>query len=95
VIEQLSQGSTFVPYRDSILTRLIQDSFCGGTKTCLIATVNPSKTHQDETLSTLRFAEKVKNVMSNPRRSGISAQDDATVNRLQHEISFLKEILAR
>ena len=42
VIQLLAKGSTFVPYRDSKLTRLLQDSFSGGTKTVLIATVSPS-----------------------------------------------------
>lgn len=42
VIQLLSQGSSFVPYRDSNLTRLLQDSFSGGTKTVLIATISPS-----------------------------------------------------
>ena len=63
VIQLLAKGSAFVPYRDSNLTRLLQDSFCGGTKTILIATVSPSKYNVEETISTLKFADRAKNVM--------------------------------
>ena len=93
VIKLLSQGSTFVPYRDSKLTRLLQDSFAGGTKTALIATVSPSIHSVDETISTLKFADRARNVMQRVRRNDISAQDDAVITRLQREINFLKEVL--
>jgi len=63
VIQLLAQGSSFVPYRDSNLTRLLQDSFSGGTKTVLIATVSPSSHNVEETISTLKFADRAKNVM--------------------------------
>jgi len=62
VIQHLAQGkkSSFIPYRDSKLTRLLQDSLGGNTKTSLIATVSPLLDHTDETISTLKFADRAK-----------------------------------
>jgi hypothetical protein len=63
VIQLLARGSAFIPFRDSNLTRLLQDSFQGGTKTLLIATVSPSAHNTEETISTMKFADRAKNVM--------------------------------
>lgn len=63
VIQQLSKKIDFVPYRDSKLTRLLQDTFSGGTKTFLIATVSPSGQSVEETVSTLKFADRARNIM--------------------------------
>lgn len=51
-----------VPYRDSKLTRLLQDSLGGNAKTCLLATINPSVVCGDESISTLRFADRAHQV---------------------------------
>lgn len=56
VINGLVDGSSHVPYRESKLTRLLQDSLGGRTKTLLIATVSPAKANLEETLSTLECA---------------------------------------
>ncbi len=93
VIQLLAQGSSFVPYRDSNLTRLLQDSFSGGTKTVLIATVSPSQHNIEETISTLKFADRAKNVMQRVKRQEVNAYEDAIINKLQREITFLKEVL--
>jgi kinesin family member 17 len=59
VISALVDGkSTHVPYRDSKLTRLLQDSLGGNTKTIMIAAVSPADYNYDETLSTLRYISK-------------------------------------
>ncbi|KJH46550.1 kinesin motor domain protein, partial [Dictyocaulus viviparus] len=56
VISALVDGkSTHIPYRDSKLTRLLQDSLGGNTKTIMIACISPSDNNYDETLSTLRY----------------------------------------
>lgn len=89
----LAKASAFVPYRDSNLTRLLQDSFSGGTKTILVATISPSKNNLEETISTLKFADRAKNVMQRVRRSEVSVHEDAAVGKLQREVSFLKEVL--
>ena len=93
VIQLLAKGSAFVPFRDSNLTRLLQDSFSGGTKTILIATVSPSKSNVEETTSTLKFADRAKNVMQRVKRSEVDVNEDAAVSRLQREIAFLREVL--
>ena len=53
----------YIPYRDSKLTRLLQDSLGGNTRTWLIATVSPIIDHSIETISTLKFADRAKQVM--------------------------------
>ena len=55
-----------MPYRVSKLTRLLQDSLGGNTKTVMIATVSPAACHADETLSTLRYADRAKRIQNCP-----------------------------
>ncbi len=52
--------------RESKLTRILQDSLGGRTKTCIIATVSPSHSNIDETLSTLDYAHRAKNITNRP-----------------------------
>ncbi|VFQ94815.1 unnamed protein product [Cuscuta campestris] len=66
VINALADHSGHVPYRDSKLTRLLRDSLGGKTKTCIIATVSPSLQCLDETLSTLDYAFRAKNIKNRP-----------------------------
>ena len=67
VISCLAKGANstqlHVPFRESKLTRLLQDSFGGGTKTTLIATVSPAITSLEETISTIKFADRAKNIL--------------------------------
>ncbi|CUM64581.1 uncharacterized protein PRCAT00002189001 [Priceomyces carsonii] len=70
VINSLSEknvSSNHIPYRESKLTRLLQDSIGGETKTTLIATVSPAKINIDETASTLDYAAKAKNIKNLPQ----------------------------
>lgn len=63
VIQNLvSSKPTHIPYRDSQLTRLLQDSLGGNTKTVMIANVGPAGYNYDETLSTLKYANRAKNI---------------------------------
>uniref|UniRef100_A0A5B7BVW2 Kinesin motor domain-containing protein n=1 Tax=Davidia involucrata TaxID=16924 RepID=A0A5B7BVW2_DAVIN len=66
VINALVEHSAHVPYRDSKLTRLLRDSLGGKTKTCIIATVSPSAHCLEETLSTLDYAYRAKNIKNKP-----------------------------
>ncbi|XP_071719982.1 kinesin-like protein KIN-5B [Rutidosis leptorrhynchoides] len=66
VINALVEHSGHVPYRDSKLTRLLRDSLGGKTKTCIIATVSPSAHCLEETLSTLDYAHRAKNIKNKP-----------------------------
>ena len=62
----VSSKSTHVPFRDSKLTKLLQDSLGGNTKTVMIANVGPAATNYDETVSTLRYANRAKNIKNKP-----------------------------
>lgn len=59
------RGKTFVPYRDSKLTRLLKGSLGGNHKTLMIACVSPSSTNMDESLNCLRYANRAKNIQNN------------------------------
>ncbi|XP_060896366.1 kinesin-like protein KIF11 isoform X1 [Labrus mixtus] len=66
VITALVEKRPHVPYRESKLTRILQDSLGGRTKTSIIATVSPSSSNLEETLSTLEYASRAKNIMNKP-----------------------------
>ncbi|CAA3002993.1 kinesin KIN-5B [Olea europaea subsp. europaea] len=66
VINTLVEHSLHIPYRDSKLTRLLRDSLGGKTKTCIIATISPSVQSLEETLSTLDYACRAKNIKNKP-----------------------------
>ncbi|KAL0225532.1 hypothetical protein RCL1_003444 [Eukaryota sp. TZLM3-RCL] len=66
IISLLKKGSTHVPYRESKLTRLLQESLGGKAKTVLIATVTPSSSSVDDTLNTLRYAKLAKQIENRP-----------------------------
>ncbi|GAX18997.1 kinesin family member 4/21/27 [Fistulifera solaris] len=59
------RGRTFVPYRDSKLTRLLKGSLGGNHKTLMIACVSPSEDNLEESLSCLRYANRAKNIQNN------------------------------
>lgn len=91
-------GTKFVqtnhaPFRDSKLTRLLQDSIGGNCKTYLIATISPTHDCVDESISTLKFAERASQVMQTIKKNTISAKDDAHISKLQNEINYLKDLL--
>jgi len=93
VISALSEGkSKHVPYRDSKLTRILQASLGGNTKTCMIAAISPADYNYDETISTLRYASRAKNIKNKP----IVNEDpkDAMLKQFQEEIRRLKDELA-
>lgn len=64
---QVDGKSGHIPYRDSKLTRLLQDSLGGNTRTVMIASVGPAACNHEETLSTLRYANRAKNIQNKPR----------------------------
>ncbi|XP_057705131.1 kinesin-like protein KIF11 isoform X2 [Corythoichthys intestinalis] len=66
VITALVEKRPHIPYRESKLTRILQDSLGGRTKTSIIATVSPSSSNLEETLSTLDYANRAKNIMNKP-----------------------------
>lgn len=62
----VNKRATHVPFRDSKLTKLLQDSLGGNTKTVMIANVGPADSNYDETISTLRYANRAKNIKNKP-----------------------------
>ncbi|KPM43713.1 Kinesin-like protein bimC [Neonectria ditissima] len=71
VINALVDRSSHIPYRESKLTHLLQDSLGGQTKTCIIATVSPAKSNLEETMSTLDYAFRAKNIRNKPQLHSI------------------------
>lgn len=68
VINALTDGkSTHVPYRESKLTRVLQESLGGNSKTCLIVTCSPHPNNLAETVSTLRFGISAKKIKNSPK----------------------------
>ena len=75
------------------MTRLLQDSLGGNCRTYLIATVSPLADSIEETISTLKFADRAKCVLQHVKRNEINAKDDHLIQRLQKEVQYLKELL--
>ena len=92
VISALVDGkSGHIPYRDSKLTRLLQDSLGGNTKTVMCANIGPADWNYDETLSTLRYANRAKNIQNKPKIN--EDPKDAMLREFQDEINRLKAML--
>lgn len=92
VISALVDGkSKHIPYRDSKLTRLLQDSLGGNTKTLMVACLSPADNNYDETLSTLRYANRAKNIKNKPKIN--EDPKDALLRQYQEEIQKLKAML--
>ncbi|KAJ6147736.1 hypothetical protein N7497_009718, partial [Penicillium chrysogenum] len=94
VISQLSsrQHGSHVSYRDSKLTRLLQDSLGGTAYTYMIACVTPADFHMSETLNTISYAQRARAIQSKPHIQQIADEGDkqALIERLKSEISFLR-----
>ncbi|KAJ6299692.1 hypothetical protein OIU76_020634 [Salix suchowensis] len=90
VINALVEHSGHVPYRDSKLTRLLRDSLGGKTKTCIIATISPSIHSLEETLSTLDYAHRAKNIKNKPEINQ-KMMKSAMIKDLYSEIDRLKQ----
>ncbi|KAI1196223.1 P-loop containing nucleoside triphosphate hydrolase protein [Nemania serpens] len=92
VINALVDHSSHIPYRESKLTRLLQDSLGGRTKTCIIATISPAKSNLEETISTLDYAFRAKNIRNKPQVNPM-IRKDALLQNFTHEIEKLKSEL--
>ncbi|XP_060097325.1 kinesin-like protein KIF11 isoform X2 [Heteronotia binoei] len=93
VITALVERTPHVPYRESKLTRILQDSLGGRTKTCIIATVSPASANLEETLSTLEYAHRAKNIMNKPEVNQ-KLTKRALIKEYTEEIERLKRDLA-
>ena len=95
VISALSEGSKngkHIPYRDSKLTRLLQDSLGGNTKTLMVAAISPADYNFDETMSTLRYANRAKNIKNKPKIN--EDPKDTMLREFKEEIERLRKMLS-
>lgn len=84
ILSDKNKTGAFVPYRDSKLTRLLKDSLGGNTKTCMIAWVSPSYYCYEETINTLKYAERAKNIKKKTRKN---------IKEVEVHMSEYKEII--
>ncbi|XP_068070379.1 kinesin-like protein KIF13A isoform X4 [Danio rerio] len=83
----------FVPYRDSVLTWLLKDNLGGNSKTAMIATISPAADNYEETLSTLRYADRAKRIVNH---AVVNEDPNARIIReLREEVEKLREQLSQ
>lgn len=86
-----SKSDQFVPYRDSVLTWLLKDNLGGNSKTVMVATISPAADNYDESLSTLRYADRAKRIVNH---AVINEDPNARMIReLKEEVEMLREQL--
>ncbi|GCC22294.1 hypothetical protein chiPu_0000681 [Chiloscyllium punctatum] len=93
VITALVERAPHVPYRESKLTRILQDSLGGRTKTSIIATISPASVNFEETVSTLEYAYRAKNILNKPEVNQ-KLTKRALIKEYTEEIERLKRDLA-
>ncbi|XP_046919243.1 kinesin-like protein at 61F [Dermatophagoides farinae] len=92
VITSLVEKSSHIPYRDSKLTRLLQDSLGGRTKTSIIATISPCHDDLDDTISTLDYAQRAKKITNKPEIN-LKMSKKTLINEYLAEIDRLRRDL--
>ncbi|XP_018897649.2 kinesin-like protein KIF13A isoform X1 [Bemisia tabaci] len=86
-----SKSDKFVPYRDSVLTWLLKDNLGGNSRTVMVATISPAADNYEETLSTLRYADRAKRIVNH---AVVNEDPNARIIReLRQEVEALKEML--
>ncbi|XP_044257426.1 kinesin-like protein KIF13A isoform X2 [Tribolium madens] len=81
----------FVPYRDSVLTWILKDNLGGNSKTVMVAAISPAADNYEETLSTLRYADRAKRIVNH---AVVNEDPNARIIReLRQEVETLKEML--
>ena len=99
VISNLAERATgkgkniVIPYRDSVLTRILQNALGGNSKTLMICALSPASNNYDETLSTLRYADQAKKIKNCAVVN--ESEQDKMIRELQGENDKLKELLSK
>ncbi|XP_068249669.1 kinesin-like protein KIF11 [Palaemon carinicauda] len=97
VITALVEKAPHIPYRESKLTRLLQDALGGRTKTSIIATVSPANINLEETLSTLDYAHRAKNIQNKPEvnqklnKKELIGEYSQEIERLRLDLMAMRE----
>ena len=97
VINALVERSPHVPYRESKLTRILQDSLGGKTKTCIIAALSPARCNIEESLSTLDYAHRAKNIRNKPEvnqkmtKRALIREYVSAIDRLKADLQAARE----
>ncbi|KAK3856219.1 hypothetical protein Pcinc_037442 [Petrolisthes cinctipes] len=97
VITSLVEKAPHIPYRESKLTRLLQDALGGRTKTSVIATISPSSINLEETLSTLEYAHRAKNIQNKPEvnqklnKKELIGEYSNEIERLRRDLMAMRE----
>ncbi|XP_044137997.1 kinesin-like protein KIF1B isoform X14 [Bufo gargarizans] len=90
-VSKKKKKSDFIPYRDSVLTWLLRENLGGNSRTAMVAALSPADINYDETLSTLRYADRAKQIKCN---AIINEDPNAKlVRELKDEVTRLKELL--
>ncbi|XP_078144551.1 kinesin-like protein KIF1B isoform X1 [Centroberyx gerrardi] len=90
-VSKKKKKSDFIPYRDSVLTWLLRENLGGNSRTAMVAALSPADINYDETLSTLRYADRAKNIKCN----AVINEDpnNKLVRELKDEVARLKDLL--
>ena len=95
------KGNGYIPYRDSKLTRLLQDSLGGNCKTTMITMISPSQNFISETLSSLSFSKRAKKIKNKPKineeinHKDLISQYEIQLKNLRNELSKKNELLQK
>ncbi|XP_063799922.1 kinesin-like protein KIF1B isoform X16 [Pseudophryne corroboree] len=90
-VSKKKKKTDFIPYRDSVLTWLLRENLGGNSRTAMVAALSPADINYDETLSTLRYADRAKQIKCN---AIINEDPNAKlVRELKDEVTRLKELL--
>uniref|UniRef100_A0A914GYD2 Kinesin motor domain-containing protein n=1 Tax=Globodera rostochiensis TaxID=31243 RepID=A0A914GYD2_GLORO len=97
VINALTTSAPHIPYRESKLTRILQDSLGGKTITTIIATLSPASSNFEESVNTLEYAQRAKNIKNNPEinqkitRRGLLKEYNEEIERLRRDLLAARE----
>ena len=74
-----------MPFRDSKLTRILKESLTGNSKTLMIANISPSGQNYEDTLNTLKYANRTKNLKTKMKKNVVTPTSDATLIEKQNQ----------
>ena len=95
ILSDKNKAGSYVPYRDSKLTRLLKDSLGGNTKTIMISCISPAFSAFEETVNTLKYASRARNIKKKTVRNIKEVETHVSrykeiIESLNHEIDFLR-----